>query len=167
MKPEVVMDTNVALVANGSAEQANPDCVRACIAALKRIRSEQRLRLDVGRLILEEYRRNLSFSGQPGVGDVFFKWLWDNQANELFCRRVTITPLDSDPQNFAEYPADPELARFDPSDRKFVATALAENEPVPILNASDEDWSEFHNALARYVVVECVCPELMPPVLRS
>ena len=164
MKSEVVMDTNVAVAASGRAPQANITCIRACIETLKRIRAEHRIRLDDAGLILKEYRQQLSFSGQPGVGDAFFKWLWANQANELFCHRVTLTPIDDDPQNFAEFPADADLTGFDPSDRKFVAAALAENEPVPIFNATDTDWWRFREALARHhVTVEFICPELMPP----
>ena len=77
----VVMDTNVAIVANGKTGHASKSCKRACIASLRRIRDEHRLLLDDRGLILAEYQKNLSFSGQPGAGDFFFKWLFDNQAN--------------------------------------------------------------------------------------
>ena len=40
---DVVMDTNVAVVANGAAEQAGPDCVDACIEALAYVRKARRV----------------------------------------------------------------------------------------------------------------------------
>ena len=118
--------------------------------------------MDDNYLIFDEYRRHLSHSGQPGVGDAFFKWLWDNQANPRYCRQITITPLESDHTNFEEFPDDPELASFDRSDRKFVAVALASREFPMILNASDNDWWEHREAFARHKVnVQFLCPNLM------
>ena len=162
MRPAVVMDTNVAIVANAQTPQAGIQCVQACIQALKRIRAEQRLLLDQNGLILEEYRHHLSPAGQPGPGDAFFKWLWYNQANERYCRRVPLTPASEDDRTFVEFPDDPDLVRFDRSDRKFVAVALASAEDAPILNASDTDWYIFREALTRHhVLVQDICPELM------
>jgi hypothetical protein len=156
------MDTNVAIVANGRSPQAGDHCVNTCIKTLLALRERQRLLLldDLG-LILEEYRRYLSPSGQPGSGDAFFKWLWDNQGNPKYCRQVRITPMD-DPRRFEEFPDDGELARFDPSDRKFVAVAIASLENPPILNAADNDWWDYREALRRHgVEIRFLCPELM------
>jgi hypothetical protein len=153
------MDTNVPVVANGRTSQASPDCVLACIDALLRIR-ENCLLLDDGGLILDEYRRYLSPSGQPGSGDAFFKWLWNNQGNADQCRRVKITADDD--RGFAEFPDDPELERFDKDDRKFVAVALASGNAPPVLNASDTDWWNFREVLSqRGVRVDFICQELM------
>jgi hypothetical protein len=157
-----VMDTNVAVVANGRAPQAGDTCVEACIAALIEIRERQRMLLDDEGSILDEYRRQLSPSGQPGPGDAFFKWLWDNQGNPEHCHLVPVTPLDGGGRGFEEFPDDPDLVRFDPSDRKFVAVALGSGERPPILNASDTDWWEHRNALSRHgIEVRFLCPELM------
>ena len=158
---DVVMDTNVAVVANGAAEQAGPDCVDACIEALAYVRKARRVVLDDQRHILDEYRRNLSPSGQPGVGDAFFKWLWENQANERHCVTVAVTP---DPvRRYREFPEDPKLANFDPDDRKFVAVARTAGTDPPILNASDTDWWHHREALQSCGIrVEFLCPELMP-----
>jgi hypothetical protein len=125
------MDTNVAIVANEQTPQAGIQCVQACIQAPKRVRVGHKLLLDQNGLILEEYRHHLSPTGQPGPGDAFFKWFWYNQANEQFCRRIPLTPTGDDDRTFAEFPADPDLVRFDRSDRKFVAVALASSGLVP------------------------------------
>lgn len=162
MRAAVVVDTNVAVVANGKTSQAGIDCISACITELGEIRAHRRVFVDHDGLILEEYRRHLSPSGQPGPGDAFFKWLWDNQGNLRHCKPVEITPLDGNGQSFAEFPDDPALAGFDRDDRKFVATALASGGHPPILNASDTDWWNYRVALSRHgVKVRFLCPELM------
>lgn len=156
----VVMDTNVAMVANGQAEQAGPQCQQNCISVLRQIQQGKIILLDTGGLIIEEYRHNLNLSGQPGVGDRFFKWLWQNQANCQRRRTVAITPHPE--RCFAEFPGDDALSGFDPSDRKFVAVAIASNESPSILNASDTDWWHYRDALEKYgVAVYFICPELM------
>ena len=63
---------------------------------------------------------------------------------------------------YREFPDDGELAGFDLADRKFVAVARAAGTHPPILNASDTDWWNDREALARNGVrVEFLCPELM------
>jgi hypothetical protein len=156
------MDTNVAVVANGRTPQAGDHCVGTCIAELLEMREQHRVLLDERGLILEEYRRHLSPSGQPGPGDAFFKWLWNNQANLEHCRQVPITRADDGDRGFEEFPDDPDLARFDREDRKFVAVAVASGEPAPILNASDTDWWNHREALSRHgVEIRFLCPDLM------
>jgi hypothetical protein len=161
MRSAVVMDTNVAVVANGHAPQAGFACVRSCIRTLLHLRAERRLLIDRTGLILREYRTYLSPTGQPGVGDAFFKWLWNNQANPQLCRQIPLTPLDEDHRRFVEFPDDPDLASFDPSDQKFVAVALASEEQPPILQAVDsKKWRLYQDALIRHhVQVQFICPE--------
>lgn len=162
MKAAVVVDTNVAIVANAKTAQADTTCVGASITKLREIRSQRRVLLDDAGRILDEYRRNLSPRGQPGLGDAFFKWLWDNQANAQVCRQVAITPVGSDDEMFVEFPDDPELGSFDRADRKFVATVLASGEHAPIVNATDTDWWHFREVLAKYgIEVVFLCPMLM------
>lgn len=159
---DVVFDTNVPVVANGLAQQASYACVEACIERLARSRSEDVVLVDADGLILAEYQRYLAHRGQPGTGDAFFKWLWDNQGNEAHCRRVEITSIHPDPRGFQEFPQDGRLAAFDPSDRKFVAVALAAGTGPPIVNATDTDWWAARDVLSEHGVnIEFVCPTLM------
>ena len=132
-KAEVVVDTNVPLVANGKADQAGLKCEDACVRKLRLIQAERRTLLDDKWLIIKEYRRNLSHTGQPGVGDAFFKWLWENQANPQHCRIVPVTVHDG--RGFEEFPDSARLSSFDRSDRKFVAVALASGSSPELLNA--------------------------------
>ncbi len=158
----VVVDTNVAVVANGKTEQASPDCLQACLDALKSIRERGMVVLDDAMRILKEYMDNLSLSGQPGLGDAFLKWVWTHQANVTRCELVHITPKSGEEDNFEEFPADPTLAGFDPSDRKFVAVARASRHKPPVLNAVDTDWWIFRTPLKKHKVrVRFLCPEHM------
>ena len=122
--------------------------------------------LDEGNWILSEYRDNLRFDGQPGVGDAFLKWVYNYQWNPQRCDRVRITPTE-DGISFAEFPNDPDLTGFDPSDRMFVAAARAHPDSPPILNAVDTDWWLFRAALARNgVSVEFLCPRDVEGIAR-
>jgi hypothetical protein len=157
----VVVDTNVPIVANGKTEQAPLGCVERCIERLALLRKKERLLLDNDMWILREYLDHLSPSGQPGPGDLFMKWVWTHQANTKHCMQIPITP-ETEPGSFQEFPEDPELKGFDPSDRKFVAVALASGFDPTILNASDTDWWEYRKPLERNNVrIDFLCPELM------
>jgi len=151
-----LIDTNVAIVANGKSD-ASPACVLAAIERLERLIAGEILVLDDAEHILTEYRRHLSPHGQPGTGDQFFRWIWEQAAyNPQHCEQVTLE-LDED-RNFAAFPTAPELADFDPSDRKFVATALTHPASPPVVNATDTDWHKDHAALAQNGVrIEFIC----------
>ncbi len=156
-----VVDTNVLVVANDrNASQALPKCIMACVWALQDIQRRGRIVLDDGWAILREYQRQARSVGQPGVGDVFLKWVLTNQANPARCRWVSITRVSDAPETYAEFPNDPNLAGFDPSDRKFVAVALVYGDNPPILNAVDSDWWDYREPLtAAGVRIEFLCPE--------
>lgn len=156
----VVIDTNVPITANGHATHTDLDCQEACLKKLIDIQRQGRVLVDAIGFIFKEYRQNLSHAGQPGVGDSFFKWLWDNQGQEALCTLVRIELEDESEQVFPNFPADPALQTFDRSDRKFVAVALASGENPPIMNATDTDWWHFREALKRNgVEVEFLCPQ--------
>ena len=157
----VVVDTNVPVAANAMANHVNEGCVLNCVERLTRVRKKEVLLLDDGRSILKEYKGYLSPSGQPGFGDMFMKWVWNNQANPKHCKIISITALDEKPY-FREFPNDDELDGFDRSDRKFVAVAKASGLDPPIINATDTDWWEFKKPLHKHgIKIEFICPELM------
>ena len=159
-KPEIVVDTNVVIVANGDTPQASETCEIACIEKLEWIQDNCILLLDNMDLILKEYDPYFCHSGQPGPGDAFFRWLHFNQFNDQHCRTIAITPHAE--REFAEFPDDPDLADFDRSDRKFVAVAIASGNAPEILNATDTDWWQHRAALQRHgIKVTFLCPKLM------
>jgi len=96
--------------------------------------------LDDAYRIIGEYGNKLNQSGQPGPGDVFFKWVLTNLSNPKKCTQVALTPLDSDQADFEEFPADLRQVGFDRSDRKFVAVAAAHGGTSRILQAFDSKW---------------------------
>ena len=155
----VIVDTNVAVVANGQSPQASPNCVAICINRLERIiRGEEKLALDDKWIILGEYLRNLRSSGEPGAGDDFLRWVLANKNQR--CDLVPITPIDGSENAFEEFPDDPVLNDFDSDDRKFIAVAVAHPERPPILQAVDSQWWDFRNALRENdIIVEFICEE--------
>ena len=160
---KLIIDTNVPKAANGEATpQASPDCVRACLETVQDVMNDlHSLVIDAGWRILREYMRQLRSSGQPGMGDAFLKWVLTNQANPQRCAQVSITPVTSS-QKFKEFPVVPELSTFDPSDRKFVAVALAHPQRPPIVNATDSDWWHYRQSLKNCGVnVKFLCPDIM------
>jgi hypothetical protein len=163
MMEAVVVDTNVAVVANGKADHVNNSCVKKCVASLKKIVDGScLLSVDDDNRIYKEYERNLSPSGEPGVGDEFFKWFNDNQWNYEYIEKVHITPRDDDYTDFEEFPRGNNLKGFHSKDRKFVAVALASERKPTILNASDRVWWEYREALeACGCKIKFLCPEIM------
>lgn len=164
---KAIVDTNVAIVANRKSAQASSQCIGHCINAIREITTSGTLVLDDGWRIINEYKRNLQQSGQPGIGDAFFKWVLTNWSNKNRCEVVVITqhPDSSDPTDFVEFPNDPALQNFDRSDRKFVAVALAHPESPPILNATDTDWWYHRTTLERHgIKVHFLCTDAMPSV---
>ena len=156
-----VIDTNVAIVANRGASQALKECTLVCVDFLSRIQRESMIVLDSRMLILSEYMKHLSPSGQPGVGDAFFKWVWQNQANVSRCERVDIHSKPGDEFDFEEFPTIPELADFDRSDRKFVAVALTSRNNPSIVNAVDSDWWDYRFHFKELgLKIEFICPEI-------
>jgi hypothetical protein len=156
----IIIDTNVPLVANDLHPAASQRCREACVQALADARSDAIL-LDADYEILSEYAKYLSHSGQPGLGDAFFRWLWANHTNPEHCRLIAITAHAD--RGYFEFPDEPALETFDRSDRKFVAVALASGEAPQLLNATDSDWWEHHAELTGCGVhITFLCPDAVP-----
>ena len=163
---KVVIDTNVPVVANGRSEQASPECVENCAVRIGQLTKNGKLILDDGWLIIKEYMANLRSSGQPGVGDTFLKWVLTNRSNPSLCELVRITPRNSSEVDFEEFPSDPALEKFDPTDKKFVAVSLAHPEKPPILQATDVEWWEMREPLrAAGVIIDFLCEKDIKSIL--
>ena len=139
-----VIDTNVPIVANGRADGWPACCRAATIRFLTRVLNDaEHVLIDLAGEIVREYRRHLHPSGQPGVGDRFFRAVL--QSGEQIERIELCKRPDGE---YADLPQALIDARFDPSDRKFAA--LAKREEAPIVNATDSDWTH-----ARAILAEC------------
>jgi len=163
-----VVDTNVAVVANGKSDQASPECVSTCAVRLRELMRKGRLVLDDGRRILREYMANIGRSGgQPMPGDAFLKWVHTNYSNPERCELVQITPRNSSETDFVEFPDDPQLSNFDKNDRKFVAVAAAHPDKPPILQAVDTKWWEMKEPLRRAgITVDFLCEKDVRSILH-
>ena len=139
MKDRIVVDTNVLIVANGRDNTpADLECEFACVEMLEGATSgKQIVLLDESNLIMDEYSNHCNYRGAPGVGDEFFKFLYDRQwSEESAIKHVPIQVISDKQGGFANLPPN----SFDKSDRKFLAVAEAGDGRV--VNATDSDWSE-------------------------
>ena len=154
-----VVDTNVAIVANG---RPDPDdrrppsiaCRIAAVTFLSKVVNKGTVLLDVEGAIQDEYRRHLNPRGAPGVGDRFYQVVLHSSPN-LVERVILPKKINGE---YEDLPQSLIVAGFDPSDRKFAA--LARREGVPVHNATDSDWIEHAPALAAegvQVVNLCGC----------
>lgn len=155
-----VVDTNVAMTANGKQGCASPTCAAACACALEAITKNGHLFIDDQRLIISEYNKNLKSKGEPGPGDAFLKWVLTNEWAVSRITRVRITPLDEDPLRFEELPDPSDGIQYDPSDRKFLAVSAAHSDHPPILQALDSKWCGWKGSLALIGVhIHFLCPK--------
>lgn len=154
----IVVDTNVPIVANGRPDPSSGGqvpsiaCRRAAVAFLSETLQHRRVLVDIDGAIQGEYRKHLRPSGEPGIGDRFYLQILMSAPSRV--ERVEL-PKTSE-GNYVDFPADAELEGFDLSDRKFAA--LARREGVPVANATDSDWLNFRDALARNLIdVHFIC----------
>jgi hypothetical protein len=161
-----IIDTNVCIAANNrDCPQADNQCVLNCIIKLEECLSilkediKGSIFIDSGNEIISEYMKYLCLSGQPGVGDLFFKELYNMQGKES-CKCINIT-IDAK-WGYKEFPHDDELTTFDRSDRKFVAVAIASESNPTILNATDSDWKEHFTVLHKNgLKIRNLCPNCL------
>jgi hypothetical protein len=145
-----VVETNVALAANHMAGHASRECALKCIHRLNHIMHSERIALDDKWELLGEYGNKLRPSGQPGIGDRFYKWVLRNRGNPALCDLVSL----------ADFPNSDELASFHAKDRKFVRVSLGHPERPPIINATDTDWRPFEMHFAAHgVQIQFLCPD--------
>lgn len=153
---EWIVDTNVAIVANGRSESDKRplkiSCRLAAVEFLQKLLTNGTVLLDLGGAIQSEYRSHLRPSGQPGVGDRFYQVILNSVPERV--RRVEL-PKDTQGE-YEDLPRSLIDACFDPSDRKFAA--LACREKAPIANATDSDWIHAATVLASEdIVVHNLC----------
>ena len=159
---KLVVDTNVPKTANLA---VNPEeiseelipCVLSCIEAVENVVQKGGLVMDSKNEIFDEYRRQLSLSGQPGVGDRFLKWVHDNRWSLPAEDLVEITPKNG---SYEEFPDHEGLEAFDKSDRKFIAVANAHPKKPTVFQATDSKWWGWKEALAEVgIIVRFLCSD--------
>ena len=156
-----LVDTNIPKTANLARNDIIQDdlahCVLACIEAVEHVIKKKGLVIDAGDEIYDEYRQQLSMSGQPGVGDSFMKWVHDNRWILPQEDRVTI---NKNGNSYDEFPNHDGLSNFDKSDRKFVAVANAHPSKPTILQATDSKWWGWNKSLEEVgIKVQFICSD--------
>lgn len=152
-----IVEVNVGIAANGRDTHVSLLCQKTCVEMLLALRDRGGFAMDQGGLIFDEYKVYLNFEGEPGIGDLFFKWVNDVQWDESVCRRAALTPHPD--RIFEEFPSDPTLAKFDRSDRKYAALAAKCGPEAAVFNAADSDWKHHKTALERNGInVVNLCP---------
>lgn len=147
-----VVDTNVAVVANGRNTNASLRCRLAAIDALHGLLRRGRIVIDEAGEMTAEYKVYCEPKGQPGVGDRFFHEVLMNYRGKV--ERISLAKRSDG--SFVDFPADPVLVTFDLSDRKFAAAAR--KAAVPVMNATDSDWLHHYATLRQNgIEVEFVC----------
>jgi hypothetical protein len=153
-----VIDTNVLLVANGDHGGVSDTCRERCIEWLLEQQKRGITVIDDCYEILSEYQNKTRPNQPKGVGDVFLKWLLQNQRNAAHVHQVTITEVE--PNRYDEFPDKALEPQFDAPDRKFAAVANAHQAKPPIWQATDCKWIDWWNALADHgIKVEFLCPD--------
>lgn len=151
-----VVDTNVLKTANRATADFDDvgidmlACIQGCVEAIQAMRRESvTVVVDEGGEILAEYRKQLSGSGQPGIGDAFFKWVYDHY------HLLELVPITKVGDSYKEFPSHQDLACFDPPDRKFVAVANTPPATATILQATDSKWLGWKDALQEEGIEVC------------
>lgn len=153
----VIIDTNVLIVANRASDQADIECEANAARTLYDAMRNRIILIDTHSLAISEYATYCHRSGQPGIGDLFFKSLLDNIANQS---RVIRVDIGSEPEEIDRLIPD-KLSNFDPSDRKWIALSIAGSADW-IVNATDSDWTQRKDDLdeAGVCVLE-LCPQCL------
>lgn len=147
----VVVDTNVAIVANGRLKDAGDRppsimCRKAAVEFLVQVVECGTALLDRDGAVSAQYRRYLSARGQPGIGDRFYQMTLQHSPRSV---EYIELPKRADGE-YSDLPQPLIDAGFDPEDRVFAALAIREN--VPVFNATDSDWVEHAGVLSACAV---------------
>lgn len=154
----VVVDTNVILVANGQHQDVTEESVIICTQKLQALKENGLIFIDDLYRIMAEYQNKTQPNKGTGAGDAFLKWLLQNMSNTNRVQQVTITEIATN--EYAEFPDSALQPDFDAPDRKFAAVANAHPDKPPIWQAVDCKWLNWWPALhAKGVMVVFLCPD--------
>lgn len=150
-----IVDTNVAVVANGRGDGKKPiskACRTASIAFLLEVVTRDRILVDAAGEVAKEYRRHLSPKGQPGVGDRFCQLVMTQGPEKVEHIELARAPDGS----YADLPAPVAASTLDQSDRKFAA--LAARTGAAVSTSTDRGWTRHATLLsANGLSVQFLC----------
>ncbi len=126
---DVIVDTNVAVVANRQSSNVVDGCVDACTQFLSKVLTDHVVLIDNGDEISAEYAKALRVSRPNGLGALFLRHIFNHQYSSKRVRRVDLGKGEHG--DFDDFPSVPELADFDLDDRKFAALAKNTGQRCP------------------------------------
>jgi len=151
-----IIDTNVILAANGSHADLSDECIASCIWELFELKTGGIVVIDNDYRILSEYQKKTNNKKGKGPGDVFLKWLLQNNANTKHCHQVALNEYEE--HRYHEFPVPALEKQFDAPDRKFAAVANAHPEKPNILQAADCKWLDWYVDLEKAgIKVNFIC----------
>ena len=160
---DVVIDTNVIVVADNGHSECGADCLSACIDRLERVKKFETVVVDEGFQIISEYLRQVCTSGKAKTpGGEFLKWLMHNLSNADHCLKIKLNQTGHG--LFSESPAG--FHGFDKDDLKFLAVANTVIPKPTILQAVDTKWDAWSKEFnAAGITIENLCPSYVALVV--
>lgn len=153
---EVVIDTNVIVVADNGHSECGVDCLSACIDRLEKVKKFETVVVDEDHQIIKEYLGRVRTSGKAKtLGGEFLKWLMQNLSNADHCLKIKLHQTGHG--LFSETPTG--FHGFDKDDLKFLAVANTVSPKPPILQAVDTKWGTWSKEFdAAGILIENLCP---------
>ena len=148
VKNYYIIDTNIFIAANGKADQLTDNDVNKCKLFVTSLFNDTIISLDIQGEIFNEYFTHMNWSGQPNIGDIFVKYLWDRQYDKTVCEMVDIKKDKNG--IYKQLRNKDDLFEFDPNDLKFIAVYFGSKNNVIICNACDSDWAEHKILLKKH-----------------
>lgn len=136
---EAIIDTNVAVIANGQNNDVVQSCYNACVRFIITAKASRVIVIDDGDEVRSEYAKAIADRRPHELGAHFLFHILNHQYDPAKVRRVALTKDGNG--NFIDFPNVPELSTFNHSDRKFAA--LSKNTGIEVTHAADSDWCDF------------------------
>jgi len=143
-----IIDTNIIIAANGETDHLTKPEKDKCKQFIASLFNNSIISFDLQGEIFYEYFKYVNRSGQPNIGDVFVKYLWDRQNNSNHCEKVDIERNKKG--IYKQFNKKEDLLDFDSNDQKFIAVHIGSKKNPVICNASDSDWENSKALLMKY-----------------
>ena len=159
-----IIDTNVPLTAAGINENVTLLCKQHCVRVVNLVRNRAIcIVIDRDGEVLREYA-NKVHQKRSSLLDLAGLFLIYVRSNSGYKERVHQIHLRKVNGEYADWPQDQTLTGFDPSDKKWVALALAfrqqTGQDAPVAYAIERGWDKYGEALNQHgVVLEHLCAE--------
>ena len=167
MASEVIIDTNVPLIADGDSHMSL-ECQSHCLDFIQQVMygGKTIVVIDDQFHVLGEYERQKDRNRADSLLEKLFIWVHTHQTNPAKVKQVPIRSTGEG--DFEEISQKIRDLEFDPSDRKFVAVCIANDKQAPIYQAADSKWIGWDAALKEEGIEVCfLCREELEQIYRN